>query len=111
MREFGCEHPVRHCLTALDQTRFIGAIVRFGSVQRVELVPHQHIALVPVMRILESGPPLMPEQEIQQSIAFLLVHAINADRVARPSRRGTFNAYNTLTKAMVLLNDISVCQS
>ena len=37
-----------------------------------------------------------------------------ANRVApsgRPSRRGTFNAYNTLMKAIVLLNDISACQS
>ena len=66
MREFGCEHPVRHCLAALDQTRFIRAIIRFGIVQRAQIVPHQDVALVPTMGILEFRAHLMAEQEIQQ---------------------------------------------
>ena len=77
MREFGCEHPVRHCLAALYQTRFIRMIIRFGVVQGAQIVPHQDVALVPTMDILEFRPKLMVEQEIQQFVAFLPVHPIN----------------------------------
>ena len=36
-REFRFEHPVRHYLAALDQTEFIGSIIRSGIVQRAQM--------------------------------------------------------------------------
>src|SRR5881396_3317734 len=60
--EFRCEYQVRHGLAAADQTRLVGTVIRFGVVQRPEIVPDHEVPFAPVMCVLKARLQLVLDQ-------------------------------------------------
>jgi hypothetical protein len=57
-------------------------VVRDGVVQRADVVPHQHVALRPLVRVLVPRLKLVLEEQGQHAIALSLVELVDADGVA-----------------------------
>src|SRR5690606_17997182 len=74
--------PIYH-LATLDQAMFVRLVVWPGIVQRADMVPHQHIALGPLVRVLIFLLQLMGCEQGQQPVALGLIHFVDPYGVAR----------------------------
>ena len=53
-----------HDLAALDEPVFVRFVISYSVVHGAHVVPHQHIAFLPQVLVLELGLQLVFEQEI-----------------------------------------------
>src|SRR5581483_6890678 len=76
------EHSVRHRLAASHEAMLVCLAIGDGFVHRADVVPHQHIAFCPSMRIAIPRLKLVPEQRLQQRMAFRVGQAVDTHRIA-----------------------------
>src|SRR5277367_363875 len=71
-----------HHLDAAHVARLVGGVVGNGVVHGTDIVPHQHVALGPVVCVQILGAFLVPKQEVEDLAAFVRVHVVDGDGVA-----------------------------
>ncbi len=81
-RRTAAETQVRHRLAAPDITMLIRTVIGDRIVDRADVIPQQHVALGPAMRVTIFRLNLVREQKIQQRVTFGGRQAIDPHRVA-----------------------------
>ena len=73
---------VGHDLAALDQPVLLRTVVGDGLVERSQIVPHQHIALIPEVGVEILLLKLVREQKLEEAGALRGIHPVDDHRVA-----------------------------
>src|SRR6266704_6554457 len=75
--------PRSHHLASLYQPVLIGTVVGDRVVDGADVLPQQHVALLPAERVKVFGLYLVRKEELEGLVALLLRQLVDADRVAR----------------------------